>query len=104
MRAREPVPRPCCTGAHAGRKRPRLLQEALSIEQAISRVVLRLSDIQITALADTCAPLGEPSSTITASMAGAGVAATEAVAKLCAAWSASPGLTGAGVALALRTA
>jgi phosphatidylserine/phosphatidylglycerophosphate/cardiolipin synthase-like enzyme len=76
----------------------------MSIEQAISRVVLRLSDIQIAALADTCAPLGEPSSTITASMAGAGVAATEAVAKLCAAWSASPGLTGAGVALALRTA
>jgi phosphatidylserine/phosphatidylglycerophosphate/cardiolipin synthase-like enzyme len=75
----------------------------VTVEAAVAKVVARLSDAQLAALATACDYLAAPSASLAASVAGAGPGTSEAVAALRAAWASTPGLTGAGVALALRT-
>lgn len=81
---------------------PRRTSPKVTLDAAIDRVLARLSDPQIEALAAGCAPRGKPSSTLTQVVTGAQPGSNSAVAGLCSAWALTPGLTGAGVALALR--
>lgn len=74
----------------------------MTLDAAIGRVLARLSDGQIEALAKTCGPLAQPKSSLTKVVTGAQPGSGSAVTALSAAWAATPGLTGAGVALALR--
>jgi phosphatidylserine/phosphatidylglycerophosphate/cardiolipin synthase-like enzyme len=74
----------------------------VSIEDAVGRVVRRLSDEQIDALAVTSAHSDDPTADLKGVVAGAGPAAIHDVDQLAQAWAATPDLTGAGVALALR--
>lgn len=74
----------------------------MPLDAAIDRVLARLSDGQIEALAAACAERSEPSSTLAQVVAGAQPGSHSAVTSLSSAWAATPGLTGAGVALALR--
>ncbi len=71
-------------------------------DAAIDRVLARLSDGQIEALAAACAARSEPSSTLPQVVAGAQPGSHSAVTSLSSTWAATPGLSGAGVALALR--
>lgn len=73
------------------------------VERAIADVLARLSDSQVSALAAACAHRGAPPSSLGKYVAGAGPAAFDAVTALANAWHGCPGLTGAGVALTLRT-
>jgi putative cardiolipin synthase len=75
----------------------------VSVEAAVANVVSRLSDTQLSTLASACDQLVAPTSALLGPVAGAGPGTVEAVTALRAAWSSTPGLTGAGVALALRT-
>ena len=74
----------------------------MALDAAIDRVLTRLSDGQIEALAAACAARTHPSSTLPQVVAGAQPGSHSAVTGLSSAWAATPGLTGAGVALALR--
>jgi phosphatidylserine/phosphatidylglycerophosphate/cardiolipin synthase-like enzyme len=75
----------------------------VTIDDAVAAVLQRLSDAQIEALAGAAEPLADPPAGFGHVVAGAAPATADAVRKLRAAWKAAPGLTGAGVALALRT-
>jgi phosphatidylserine/phosphatidylglycerophosphate/cardiolipin synthase-like enzyme len=75
----------------------------VSVEQAIGRVLDRLSDDQIEALATASAVRRSPGTSLSHAVVGASPATHDAVARLAHAWGATDGLTGAGVALALRT-
>lgn len=74
----------------------------MTLDDAIDRVLARLSDGQIEALAAACARRPGPSSTLTRLAAGAQPGSHSAITGLSSAWAVTPGLTGAGVALALR--
>lgn len=74
----------------------------MTLDAAIARVLARLSDGQVEALAATCAEHPAPSPTLAQVVAGAQPGSHSAVAGLSSAWATTPGLTGAGVALALR--
>lgn len=74
----------------------------MTLDAAIDRVLARLSDGQIEALAAACVARRSPSSTLPQVVAGAQPGSHSAVTGLSSAWAATPGLTGAGVALALR--
>jgi PLD-like domain/Domain of unknown function (DUF1998) len=63
----------------------------------------RLSASQVEALARAAALRTTPDGSLTAALAGSGPAALAAVSALAASWSSTAGLTGAGIALALRT-
>lgn len=74
----------------------------MNIETAVERVLARLSDEQVTALAAAVQPLTEPRGELVVLVAGAGPAAARDVASLSDAWSRTPSLGGVGLALALR--
>jgi putative cardiolipin synthase len=74
----------------------------VTLDAAIDRLLARLSDGQIEALAAACVARSKPSSTLTQVVAGAQPGSHSAVSALSSAWAATPGLTGTGVALALR--
>jgi phosphatidylserine/phosphatidylglycerophosphate/cardiolipin synthase-like enzyme len=74
----------------------------VTIGAAIDRVLTRLSDGQIDALADACDGRSGPSSALLSVVAGAQPSNHSAVTALSSAWAETPGLTGVGVALALR--
>lgn len=74
----------------------------MSVDDAITRVLARLSDGQIEALAGACTGAGAPGAHLGSVVAGAGPAASQDVSRLAAAWGRTPGMTGAGIALALR--
>ena len=73
----------------------------MSVEQAVRQVLERLSDAQVMTLADACRRTESPSG-FREAVTGAQPDSHAAVARLADAWAASPELTGAGVALALR--
>ena len=75
----------------------------MSAQAAIAEVLERLSDTQLAALAHACSTAITPPPALSDIVAGAPPAAVEAVAVLCTAWATTPGLTGAGIALALHT-
>ena len=74
----------------------------MNLDAALTAVLERLSDGQLTALAAACEPLTRPNPTVTGIAPGAPLAMHASIAALTAAWAADPQLTGAGVALALR--
>lgn len=74
----------------------------MTLDAAIDRVLTRLSDGQIEALAAACSERSEPSSTLPQVVAGAQPGSHSVVTALSSVWAATPGLTGGGVALALR--
>lgn len=74
----------------------------MSVQQAASRILDRLGDAQIGALATYADGRRAPGPGIASVVAGAGPGAAQAVAALSAEWSSTPGMTGAGIALALR--
>jgi putative cardiolipin synthase len=74
----------------------------VTLDDAIDRVVARLSESQIDALAELCVGRSRPSAALTQVVAGAQPGSHDAVTGLCSAWAATPTMTGAGVALALR--
>lgn len=73
-----------------------------SIDAALAAVLERLSDPQLHALAAACSHLDAPDGGLAQTVAGAPPASIEGVRALSSGWRASPGLTGPGVALALR--
>jgi phosphatidylserine/phosphatidylglycerophosphate/cardiolipin synthase-like enzyme len=75
----------------------------VTIDDALATVLERLGDAQVSALARACEPLSAPTGELAVIVAGAPPAASDGIAMLCAAWRADPALTGAGIALALRT-
>jgi cardiolipin synthase C len=75
----------------------------VTAEAVVRGVLERLSDAQVEALASVCRGRSEPGSALGQAVAGTTPAGYDAVAALATAWEAEPGLTGAGVALALRT-
>jgi cardiolipin synthase C len=75
----------------------------VTVDDAVTAVLQRLSDAQIEALAGAAEPLADPPAAFGHVVAGAAPGAADAVSKLRTAWKAVPGLTGAGLALALRT-
>ncbi len=74
----------------------------MNIDDALAGVLERLSDPQVQALADACSQLDAPGPGLAPVVAGAQPGTVDAVAALGAAWRSAPGLTGAGLALALR--
>jgi phosphatidylserine/phosphatidylglycerophosphate/cardiolipin synthase-like enzyme len=74
----------------------------MKVDDALATVLDRLSDAQVAALAATCEPLAAPTGALATVVAGAPPATGDAIGMLCAGWRATPGMTGAGVALALR--
>lgn len=74
----------------------------MSVERALQDVLARLSDAQVEALARVCDGRGRPDGALAQVTAGGSPGAHDAVDSLAAAWDASPGLGGDGVALALR--
>jgi len=74
----------------------------VNIDEALAGVLERLSDPQVQALADACSRLDAPGPGLAPVVAGAQPGTVDAVAALGAAWRSAPGLTGAGLALALR--
>jgi phosphatidylserine/phosphatidylglycerophosphate/cardiolipin synthase-like enzyme len=74
----------------------------VSVELSVQRVLERLSDAQVEALAEACAAQTAPTPTLGEVASGAWPASHEAIKQLADTWMATPGLTGAGVALALR--
>src|SRR5690242_11548779 len=71
----------------------------MSLDAAIDRVLARCSADQVQTIAARCAKSGN-----VGSLPGASPGAQDAVAKLATAWASADGVTGAGVALALRSA
>lgn len=76
----------------------------MSAAAAIRQVLGRLSDEQVEALARACEGLTSPPGELGSVVAGAGPAAAKDVVELISVWNATHGLTGDGVALALRVA
>lgn len=74
----------------------------MSAQDAVELVLQRLSDGQVQALARICLTRSEPGARLTQSVVGASPAGHDAVDRLARTWSATPGLTGSGVALALE--
>lgn len=74
----------------------------MNIDDALAGVLGRLSDAQVEALAAACEPLAAPDGRIAQVVTGAPPGAGDAINTLADAWRGCPGLTGAGVALALR--
>jgi phosphatidylserine/phosphatidylglycerophosphate/cardiolipin synthase-like enzyme len=74
----------------------------VSVDAALATVLERLSDAQVKAVVARCAGRTAPPSDLAQTVAGGLPAARDAVKALASAWSLAPGLTGAGVALALR--
>jgi putative cardiolipin synthase len=72
--------------------------------EAIDAVVERLSNAQIDALARACEGHDHPATSLAGGVSGAPLASQHAVSRLLDTWRATPGLTGVGVAVALRTA
>lgn len=75
----------------------------MNVADALGDVLDLLSDQQLRALADTCQPLSAPTGALASVIAGGTPAAVRSVQRLVSAWSATPTLTGEGVALALHT-
>ena len=75
----------------------------MSIDDAVAAVLERLSDAQIEALAAAAEPRSDPPTDFGQVAAGAAPSTVNAITTLHTAWKAAPGLTGAGIALALRT-
>lgn len=75
----------------------------MTSDAAIGQVLQRLSDAQIEALADACTPCVTAPASLPGVTPGATPGAQQAVSDLVLAWSGTEGLTGPGVALALRT-
>lgn len=75
----------------------------MTLDAATAQVLAQLSSAQVDALADACDGLGGAPAALPGIVAGARPGAQQAVRDLLAAWTARPGLTGPGVALALRT-
>jgi phosphatidylserine/phosphatidylglycerophosphate/cardiolipin synthase-like enzyme len=75
----------------------------LTVDHDIDRVLERLSAAQVEALARAAEVLIKPDRSLNATVAGSGPGGHAAVSALAASWSSTEGLTGAGVALALRT-
>lgn len=75
----------------------------MTAEEAVAAVRERLSDAQLQALAALCEPLATPSSSLGHAVAGSPPGTVEVVAALGSAWRQHPDLSGAGIALALRT-
>ncbi len=73
----------------------------MNVEQAVRRVLDRLSDAQVVTLADVCLRTESPSG-FREAVTGAQPDSHAAVAELADAWATSSELTGAGIALALR--
>jgi phosphatidylserine/phosphatidylglycerophosphate/cardiolipin synthase-like enzyme len=76
----------------------------VKIDDALAGVVDHLSDGQLHALAAGCEGVERGSAAAGLAPAGASPAALDAVERLSVAWRATPGLTGTGLALALRVA
>lgn len=74
----------------------------MSVDRAVERVLHRLSDAQVEALAAAADGRASPGGALGAAVVGAQPGAQAAVAELAERWVATPGLTGSGVALALR--
>ena len=74
----------------------------MTLDAAIDRVLARLSSGQIEALAAACAGRPAPNSTLPEVVAGAQPGSHSVVTGLSSAWATTPGVTGSGVALALR--
>ncbi len=74
----------------------------MTAEEAVAAVLERLSDAQLQALAAMCEPLVAPTGSLGHAVAGAPPGTVEAVAALTSVWQRSD-LSGAGIALALRT-
>lgn len=75
----------------------------MTIDDALAAVLQRLSDAQIEALAAAAEPRSAPPTDFGQVAAGAAPSTVNAITTLQTAWRAAPGLTGAGIALALRT-
>ena len=103
VRARQPLPRPRRARADARCRRRRLLPVDVTIDDALAAVLQRLSDAQIEALAAAAEPRSDPPTRRSARSPPARAPSTvNAITTLHTAWKAAPGLTGAGIALALR--
>jgi phosphatidylserine/phosphatidylglycerophosphate/cardiolipin synthase-like enzyme len=74
----------------------------VTVDAAIERVVVELSDAHITALIAQCAARTKPPSRLRDTVTGSSLSARDAVDRLAAAWAAEPTMTGTGVAAALR--
>ncbi len=74
----------------------------MSVDRAVERVLHRLSDAQVEALAAAADGRASPGGALGAAVVGAQPGAQAAVAELAERWAATPALTGSGVALALR--
>lgn len=74
----------------------------MTLDAAVAQILARLSDEQIDALAAACDRADAPRIDLRAVVAGAGPAASHDVGRLAAAWRNTPGVTGPGIALALR--
>ncbi len=74
----------------------------MTVDAAVTRILARLSDEQIEALAGACVAADAPHAGLGGVVAGAGPAASQDMSGLIAAWGRTPGMTGAGIALALR--
>lgn len=74
----------------------------MSVDRAVERVLHRLSDAQVEALTAAAEGRSSPGGALSAAVVGAQPGAQAAVAELAQVWAATPALTGAGVALALR--
>jgi phosphatidylserine/phosphatidylglycerophosphate/cardiolipin synthase-like enzyme len=74
----------------------------VSAAAAVRQLLTRLSDEQVEALARACDGLTSPPGELGSVVAGGGPAAAQDVAALVSAWRAAGGMTGDGVALALR--
>ena len=75
----------------------------MTVEHDIGRVLERLSAGQVEALARAVATLATPDSSLAGTVTGAGPGAYSAISALSGSWSSTAGLTGSGIALALRT-
>jgi len=74
----------------------------MRVAAAVERVLRHLSGDQVRALAEAAEPYDEPPSSFGSTLSGGTVSAGDAVEQLRIAWSEAPGLTGVGIALALR--
>lgn len=74
----------------------------MSVDRAVERVLHRLSDAQVEALAVAADGRASPGGALGTAVVGAQPGAQAAVAELAERWAATPALTGTGVALALR--
>jgi cardiolipin synthase C len=75
----------------------------VNVDDALATVLDRLSDDHVRALAAACESLQEPDGRIADVVAGALPSVGDAINALTVAWRQRPGLTGAGLALALRS-